>query len=51
MYETMEQEKKSALIISNIKKCLHGMEGLQLEVTNVITLRWTCTFGTETNCL
>ena len=25
MYETMEQEKKSALIISNIKKCLHGM--------------------------
>lgn len=37
----MEQEKKSALIISNIKKCLHGMEGLQLKLTNVITLRWT----------
>ena len=47
----MEQGKKSALIISNIKKCLRGVEGLQLKETNVITLRWTCTFGTETNCL
>ena len=51
MYETMEQERKSALIVSNIKKCLRGMEGLQLKVTNVITLRWTCTFATGTNCL
>lgn len=41
MYETMEQERKSALIIINIKKCLGGIEGLQLKVTNVITLRWT----------
>lgn len=41
MYETMEQEKKSALIISNIKKCLRGIEGLRLKVTNLITLRWT----------